>query len=440
MESSLNSKQFNYCTLDKNNSEGVYNNHMLKIIKDVPVKSIFHLFLVRGSIYLFPFITLPVITRSLGVSQFGILSIFLAAQQYLIMLVEYGFTLTGARDIARASSRIDESVILSEIFACRALIFLFCVLAVGVSYTILPEYGYAGCYLILLLSVMSSIFNQTHFFIGKERTGFIVFSTSLTRVLSILIVVIFVREKSDIYIAMLAYSMNVALPNVLSSFYLRYTLKYRNTCELSWVKIKARFKSGFDIFISNVFTNIYSTMTLMYLGSARGSTETGYYSSADKLKAAAQGILSPIAQAFFPRISKKEGDEFYQLWRKSTLIIVSFALCIVAGLLVFSQLIYKIFLGEKYLSGIPIYYILSLSIISISFGIAYAQNLYLTQGQTKLLRMIYLIVSILHLLHMPVLVHFYGAIGAALSVLITESLASFLMFCFRKKCLRWSQN
>lgn len=413
---------------------------MRKFIKDVPLKSIFHLFLVRGSIYLFPFITLPVITRGLGVTQFGILSIFLAAQQYLIMLVEYGFTLTGARDISRSSDKNDENNILSEILACRFLIFIFSSMLVFATYLFLPEYGYAGCYLILLFTVLSSVCNQTHFFIGKERTGFIVISTSVTRVVSILIVIFFVKDKEDIYIAMLAYSMNVALPNIVSTIYLKYSLNYKTFRKTSLDRILSRFRSGFDIFISNVFTNVYSTLTLIYLGSVRGPTETGYYSSADKLKAAAQGILSPIAQAFFPRVSKKEGREFYILWRKSTFILVGFSLFIVVGLLLFSQLIYKIFLGEQYLAGLPIYYILSFSIISISFGIAYAQNLYLTQGKTKLLRVIYFSVSILHMVHMPILVHYYGAIGAALSVLITESLASLLMFSFRKKCFTWSQN
>ncbi|HAM6015527.1 TPA: oligosaccharide flippase family protein, partial [Escherichia coli] len=200
-----------------------------------------------------------------------------------------------------------------------------------------------------------------------------------------------------------------------------------------------RFKSGFDIFISNVCTNIYSTLTLMYLGTAKGATETGYYSSADKLKSAAQGVLFPVAQAFFPRVSKEHGINFYLLWRKSTAILVCFAVAIVAGLFIFSNLIYILLLGEQYLSGINIYYILTLTIIPISFGISYAQNLYLTQGQTKLLRKIYFVVSVLHLFHMPLLVHFLGAIGAAISVLATESFASLLMFIFRKKCFTWSQ-
>lgn len=411
---------------------------MLKIIKDIPLRSIFHLFIVRGSLYLFPFITLPIITRNLGVTQFGILSLFLAGQQYLVMLIEYGFTLTGARDVARVSAKENEIIILQEIVACRLWIFIGCCLILFCVYFIFPINP--GCYAIVSVAVACSVLNQTHFFIGKEKTGFIVISTAITRVLSILVVVLFVNNKSDIYIAMLAYSMNSALPNVLSFLYLNYALKYNVLKVVKYPQLVLRYKSGFDIFISNVFTNIYSTFTLMYLGSAKGATETGYYSSAEKLKSAAQGILSPIAQAFFPRISKKNGHDFYYLWRKSTFILVTFSILIVAVLMIFSKLVYSIFLGEQYIAGISIYYILLISIISISFGIAYAQNLYLTQGKTKLLRTIYFVVSVLHLCYMPVLVHFYGALGAAFSVLITESLASLLMFCFRKKCYTWSQS
>jgi PST family polysaccharide transporter len=177
-----------------------------------------------------------VITRGLGVTQFGILSIFLAAQQYFIMLVEYGFTLTGARDISRSSDKNDENNILSEILACRFLIFIFSSMLVFATYLFLPEYGYAGCYLILLFTVLSSVCNQTHFFIGKERTGFIVISTSVTRVVSILIVIFFVKDKEDIYIAMLAYSMNVALPNIVSTIYLKYSLNYKTFRKLHWIE------------------------------------------------------------------------------------------------------------------------------------------------------------------------------------------------------------
>ncbi|EFA7190911.1 TPA: oligosaccharide flippase family protein [Escherichia coli] len=412
---------------------------MNKILKDIPIKSILHLFLVRGSVYLFPFITLPIITRSLGVTHFGILSLFLAAQQYLVMLVEYGFTLTGARDIVRCDNKQSEIKIINEIIMCRLLMFLFCTVIIIGVYAFFIEYGYVTCYLILWCTVFCSVFNQTHFFIGKEKTGFIVISTCITRIISIFIVVLCVKDNKDINIALLAYSINTALPNVLSSFYLNLYLKYKIKIIPRNNEIIDRFKSGFDIFISNVCTNIYSTLTLMYLGTAKGATETGYYSSADKLKSAAQGVLFPVAQAFFPRVSKEHGINFYLLWRKSTAILVCFAVAIVAGLFIFSNLIYILLLGEQYLSGINIYYILTLTIIPISFGISYAQNLYLTQGQTKLLRKIYFVVSVLHLFHMPLLVHFLGAIGAAISVLATESFASLLMFIFRKKCFTWSQ-
>lgn len=411
---------------------------MKKFISDVPVKGIMHLFLVRGSIYLFPFITLPIITHSLGVSQFGVLSVFLAAQQYLIMLVEYGFTLTGSRDIARGKDNNDK--IVTEIMVCRALISAGCGLIIFSVYFFKGFNAYSDCFIILFITVMSAIFNQTHYFIGKEKTGFIVISSAITRVISILFVILFVKSKDDLIIAMAAYSLNVALPNILSSVYLLCGDGFFNKKSISFAGIVTRFKSGFDIFISNVFTNIYSSLTLIYLSNAKGAAETGYYSSADKLKAAAQGVLSPIAQAFFPRISKNSGWEFFKIWKKSSLILISFAIILVAVLITFSKQVYNIFLGSQFINGINAYYLLIFSIISISFGIAFAQNLYLVSGKTKLLRKIYFTVSVLHLIHMPILIHYFGATGAAMSVLITESFASLLMFWFRKTCYTWSEN
>lgn len=238
--------------------------------------------------------------------------------------------------------------------------------------------------------------------------------------------------------ALIAYSFNIAFPNILSSIYLISFLKYNLVNKARYKDIKVRLKDGFDIFISNVFTNVYSSLTMIYLGVAKGPIETGYYSSADKLRAAAQGLLTPVAQAFFPRISKTEGVEFYSLWKKSSRILVCFSIILVLFLVIFSKQIYHFFLGEQFYSGLPVYFLLCFSIISISFGISFAQNLYLVTGQTRILRKIYAFVSILHLVHMPILVHTNGALGAATSVLITETLASLLMFYFRKKCYVWS--
>lgn len=412
----------------------------MNILKDVPLKSILHLFIVKGSVYLFPFITLPIISRSFDVAQFGIFSLFLAAQQYLIMIVEYGFTLTGSRDIARLSMKSEEGKVLNEIVMCRIIIFLLCIPIMAVAYFSLQDYGYLGGYVIIFITVMSATLNQTHYFIGKENTGFIVIVSSLTRVLSISIVVINVRSGSDFYIAMLAHSINIALPNVLSFIYVYGYSKHGLIGVPTKTNILYRFSSSWDIFISNVFTNVYGTLTLIYLGMAKGAIEVGYYSSAEKLKAAAQGALSPIAQAFFPRIAKKSGLEFHRLWLKSTIFLVGISIFLVILLLVFGEQVYKILLGSDFHSGIYIYYVLMLSIISISLGVAYGQNLYLVQGHTKLLRSIYISVSLLHIIYMPVLVHLFNGLGAALSVLLTESFASLLMFYFRKKTIIGGSN
>lgn len=102
-----------------------------------------------------------------------------------------------------------------------------------------------------------------------------------------------------------------------------------------------------DRFISKHFYKYLYHIDTDVFGLSKGANRDRYYSSAEKIGAAAQGAIAPIAQAFFPRIAKKIKAEFYILWRKSTIILVSVSVWLVALLFILSQLVYKLLLGSS---------------------------------------------------------------------------------------------
>ena len=88
------------------------------------VENITSLITLKGMEYILNFILFPYLVRILGVERFGAIVFMQGIVQYGIILVDYGFNLTGPRDIARAIEKKDIANIFSNIMMSKLLIFL----------------------------------------------------------------------------------------------------------------------------------------------------------------------------------------------------------------------------------------------------------------------------------------------------------------------------
>ncbi|MBD4005361.1 oligosaccharide flippase family protein, partial [Xanthomonas citri pv. citri] len=60
---------------------------------------------------------------------------------------------------------------------------------------------------------------------------------------------------------------------------------------------------GFHVFISTSAISLYSTGIVIILGFISGPTSVGNFNAANTIRNALQGLLNPITQAIYPRIS-----------------------------------------------------------------------------------------------------------------------------------------
>ncbi|WP_439232243.1 oligosaccharide flippase family protein [Klebsiella quasipneumoniae] len=382
------------------------------------IRTLFNLLIVRGSLYLFPLFSLPILTRTLGVKNFGELSSFLAIQQYGILIVEFGYNLTGARDISIAKDRLESSKIFSAIILSR-LIFSLVLLALllCVSY-FFPIYVFE--LLLCWLATFGVAIYPYFYLLAKEKTGIITVVTVVSRLVAIVLLLIFVKTPDDMNVGILIYSLNWLVPGVIGFCYVVLFMDI----QLGWPgfsKIKSVMLSSVDIFISNIFTSVYGPLNILMLGYFSSPYHVGLFSAADKLRAAFQGLLQPISQALYPRVAKSLGtDKFISYWLFSRKVIISVAFMMGVILVAFGYTLIDVFLGNDYIQSYPVLVILSLTMLFIGIGIAYGQNYFVLTKQTQYLRKVYVASSVIHLMHMPVLTYFFMQYGAAISIVITE--------------------
>lgn len=81
------------------------------------VENLFSLSLLKLASYIFPLITIPYLTKTIGILKYGEISFASAIMIYFQTVVDYGFIFSGVRDVARVKENIEKvSEIYSKIF------------------------------------------------------------------------------------------------------------------------------------------------------------------------------------------------------------------------------------------------------------------------------------------------------------------------------------
>jgi PST family polysaccharide transporter len=402
------------------------------------VKNISSLFSVRVAGYIIPLFTLPYLVRVLEPIGYGTLAFSLAIIQYFIIVVNYGFDLSATQKIAQSGDdKLTVSIIYWNVLAVRILIAFFGFIFLLFLSTVIDE---IDLILPILLCAYIAVFGTALFpqwlFQGKEQLGVISLIRIVLQVIIIPFIFIFVNNSDDIWIAALLSSMP-SIMIVIFSTYLIIKRKWINLCLPSFNGIKNELKDGWHLFLSSAAISLYTTSTIVILGIIAGPISVAVYVSANKLLKAAQGIYAPISASFYPRINnlmKKNKEEAMVMIRYLMKIQTALTFCISACIFIFAPITVELLFGSEYLRSATILRIMSLLPLIIGLSNIFGIQVLLPHGYKKEFSVILLSSGLISLLTLIPLCYFLDAEGAAISVVITETIVTLLMlYTIRKK-------
>ncbi len=174
------------------------------------------------------------------------------------------------------------------------------------------------------------------------------------------------------------------------------------------------FRSGISLYsIANAFT----------LGLFASPAQVGYYASSEKLAKAAYGLLNPIREALYPRLShlaSRSQGEMMRLAKAGAAVMSSGGLILGAGLFLFAPWIVHTLMGKAFEPAIPVLRILSLLPLIISVTDAVGVQWLLPHGHDKVAIRIIFGGGILNLILAVLLAPAFADIGMAVGVVIAE--------------------
>jgi PST family polysaccharide transporter len=394
-------------------------------------KNVAALYAIQLVSYAAPLATLPWLTRVLGPSGFGQLSFCIAVTSYFVLLADYGFNFSATRQIALCwNDRVTRSTVFWNTITVKALlacagfpVLLLLTLWVDKFAELRPLLS------ITYLTVVGTVLTPTWYFQGTERQTVLSGITIAVKVASVPMIFLFVRGAKDVQIAALISSGMTIVGGLLC---LGFLLKDK---QLDRIRFSGRglldvLKEGRHLFFSTASISLYQATNTVVLGLVAGNVAVGHYSAAEKIVQAAQGLLVPITQSVYPRVSRlmqDSRDAAFALIRKTLKIQGSIALGLSILLFVAAPPMIRLLYGQAYEETISV--LRWLAFLPFLIGISNVLGIHtmLAMGMNRIVSGIVITAGAINVLTLFVLTHWFGAVGAAMAVVATEFFVTAVM-------------
>lgn len=367
--------------------------------------------------YIFPLLTIPYLVRVLGIENFGQLNFAMAIIFYFQILTQYGFQLTGTKEIALHR---DDPIQLEKIFSTImfvkfTLLFLsFMILAV----LMISVERFRDDYLLYLFafgSVIGEVLFPTWFFQGIEKMKYIAFINVASKIITTLMIFILIKTSEDYLYVPLLYAISSILAGSYSLYFISKHLRI-SIHSVGLNEIYAMFSKGKHLFISHLGTNLYTSSLTVILGFMTNNTIVGYYTAAEKITKAITALAQPIYQTVYPHImvlmksSEKNAVRFIvKIAIYSTLInLIIFSL-----LTGFSHQIIELLYAKNTEMIAPILQILSFLVIILGLSNILCVQTMIAYNFQKAFSKILVFIGVISLPFSFAAAHLYGAIGIA---------------------------
>lgn len=390
--------------------------------------NLFHNIVALGSVQaaslLLPIVTLPYLTRTLGVEAWGQVAFVQIVLGYFSLVINWGFSLSATRKVSALRDNIEQ---LSAVFIATWMAQCFLALLVSTTLFILilfvPFFKKDSVlYFYGIGLVVSGALFPVWFLNGLERMKAVASIQIIVRIMSVPCIFLFIHSPKDAQLMIAIGAGTGLLSGIITIIWVirNIPLYWRLP---SYCQIWQELKEGGGIFGSTAFISLYTTLTPTILGIIAGPVAVAHYALADRARQAAQSALGPVSQALFPRMSHLFTHDPIQarqlLKRSGTGIAVASGLVSI-GLWFGSDMIVYLLGGKEFMSAslvlkwlAPLPFVIGLSNL---FGI----QIMIPKGMNREFNTVLFIAGILSLIMIKPLIDWKMEAGAAMNTLSIE--------------------
>jgi PST family polysaccharide transporter len=308
-----------------------------------------------------PLVIVPYLARVLEPSGWGVMAFTQSLAEFVVLVIEFGFNLSATREIARnrhstaACGEIMAGVLGSQfILAVCGLLGAFLVSRAIPVLRDNPKLLAAGFFY-----AIAQGFIPLWFFQGLERMRLAATLEISGRVVGLLSIFLLVRSSDDIWAALLIQGIAPALTTVIGiTMAYRYIPFRMPTPSL----IQSAMARGWRMFVFRSGESLYGVGNAFILGLFVSPVQVGYFASAEKISRAMFGLLNPIRETLYPRLSNmvnRSPKDALRLARTGVTVMMSGGVLLGAGVFLFAPVLIGLLVGQAFTPAVTVLRILS---------------------------------------------------------------------------------
>ncbi len=382
--------------------------------------------------YILAFLLVPYLLRTLGPAKYGAMAFMQGLVGYFSLFINYGFNMTAPRDLAQAEEK-ELPRLFSTYFWSEALLWAVVTVAFFAGYGVIsflyPVKLDWPLFLVTYTSVLGILAFPVWYFQGTQQMRYITVLNLFGRLVTMGLLFLMVRSPEDYLWAAFLQSTTPLLAGVLC-----WKIIHEKSPGILqrpvWADMRAAYKEGWQIFLSTVTINLYTTSDVVILGLLTNDTIVGYYSGADKLINCVKRVVGAVNAAVYPYISavmKESREKGFYFLRRQLAVYTLGGLLGGAVLYWLSPWGVPFLLGEKYISSIGSLQIMAFVPLVVAMSNVMGYETMLPLGMESIYSKVLMIASALNLSIIYPLISWGGAEGTAWAVLTTETFVTLAM-------------
>lgn len=407
----------------------------VQLARHVLVHNALSLFGVQIASYIVPLITIPFLARTLGVTGWGMVAFAQAFGSYVALIGEYGFALSATREIARyRDDREKLTAILAGVLGAKGLLALASLVVAVVARRWVPIFfEHPALLWTAMFWGLSRAFSMMWFFQGLERMRLVATLEITGQALATIGIFVLIRRPEDAWLVSALQGFGFFL-----SFAIGLGLAYRELpfCLPRWSSMREALRMGWTMFLFRGSVSLYTVGNAFILGLFVSPQFVGYYSGAEKISKAFLGLLNPISQTLYPRLSRlvhSSMDRAAQLARVGLTVMGIGGTAMGAMVFFLAPWLVQIVLGKGFEPAVPVVRILSLLLPMIALSNVFGIQWMLPLGMDRAFNSIIVLAGLINLTLAVILAPLYAEIGMAWAVVGAETLVTGAMYLL----LRW---
>jgi O-antigen/teichoic acid export membrane protein len=384
--------------------------------------------------YIFPMISIPIISRIIGPDKLGSINFVASYVGYFVLLISFGFDLTAARKLS--ADPLNEKLrnkVCSEVITSQSILLLVSIFLFTISISLIPQLRAEKTIAVFtFITCFGTVLTQNWLFQAMQDLPKVAILNLISKILFTVTVLLLVRNKQDYIWQPFALSLSQLLVAIVSFTWAKkkYNLKLKfakfgDCLRLLW--------NERIFFLSLCIINLYTTTNIVILGMVQSPLEVGYYTAGLKIITIMQMIISvPLSQALFPFVGRAFGESYdkgIETIQRAIPIVFFLSFIICLGIYLGAPLFISIFYGGKFLPSVIVSKILSFIPMIIGLEIILGLNLMMNLKMDKDFFKVTCIGAVCSVVLNVFLVKLLGHNGAAVTWIITETL-NLIMFYY----------